>query len=251
MQLAGLAVASLAFLAGPALFVYLAFFLGNLWPHAVPLVEPSVDFGATFAPPWAALNNLGLITLFGIQHSLMSRTWFKAWARRFLPEDLERTCYVVCSNFAFALLLLFWRPIPFEIYDLGDGILEDVVWSVYVIGWLLLIAGLIAIGPGDLLGLKQAWAWFRGRRYVEPAFKSNWLFERVRHPLYMALLICLWVTPHMTIGHVMFAAGMSAYIALGIRWEERDLVARFGQDYRDYRARTPALMPRLFKSRKP
>jgi len=110
----------------------------------------------------------------------------------------------------------------------------------------LLVAGLVAIGPRDLLGLNQAWAWFNGDRYQEPPFVSNWLFERVRHPLYMALLICLWVTPHMTLGHVLFAAGFSLYIAVGIRLEERDLISRFGKAYADYRARTPAVIPRFF-----
>ncbi len=246
LRLAGLLFAISAFIIGPALFAYMAAFLGNLWPHTSPWVDPSVDIGKTFPIHWAVLNNIFLMALFGLQHSLMSRTWFKAWMCRHVPHDLERTCYVMASNIVLLLLLLFWRPIPIVLYDLGDGVLEDVVWAVFAFGWILLIAGLLALGPRDLLGLNQALAWYNGNRYQEPPFVSNWLFERVRHPLYMALLICLWVTPHMTLGHVLFAAGLSTYIAFGIRLEERDLIGRFGKAYADYQARTPAVIPRFF-----
>lgn len=54
----------------------------------------------------------------------------------------------------------------------------------------------------------------------------------------------------MSVGHAVFAAGMSAYILLGIRFEERDLVRRFGDAYRAYRKRAGMLLPRLHR-RKP
>jgi protein-S-isoprenylcysteine O-methyltransferase Ste14 len=50
----------------------------------------------------------------------------------------------------------------------------------------------------------------------------------------------------MTLGHLLFAAGTTAYIFLGIYLEERDLVAVFGHDYRRYRERVAMLIPRLF-----
>ncbi len=52
----------------------------------------------------------------------------------------------------------------------------------------------------------------------------------------------------MSLGHLLLATGMTAYILIGIAYEERDLVAMFGQRYRDYRARVPALIPG-FKSK--
>ena len=51
----------------------------------------------------------------------------------------------------------------------------------------------------------------------------------------------------MTAGHALFAAAFSLYIAVGMRLEERGLLRRFGKAYDDYRARTPALLPRLFR----
>ena len=39
----------------------------------------------------------------------------------------------------------------------------------------------------------------------------------------------------MTVGRVLFNAGFTLYILIAVRWEERDLIARFGDDYRQYR----------------
>lgn len=52
-------------------------------------------------------------------------------------------------------------------------------------------------------------------------------------------------TPHMNAGHLLFAAGMSAYMLVGIRHEERAMVGLFGSEYDDYKARVGMLAPRL------
>ena len=58
-----------------------------------------------------------------------------------------------------------------------------------------------------------------------------------------------WAAPTMTVAHLVFAAMTTAYILTAIRWEERDLVAAFGNVYIDYRARTPMLVPRWSRRR--
>ena len=47
----------------------------------------------------------------------------------------------------------------------------------------------------------------------------------------------------MSVGHLLFAAVTTAYIFVGIWLEERDLVALFGDEYRNYRNRVAMLVP--------
>jgi methanethiol S-methyltransferase len=77
----------------------------------------------------------------------------------------------------------------------------------------------------------------------EAQFKTPLLYRYVRHPLYLGLLLSLWMVPVMTAGRLLFALGLSAYIGVGIAFEERDLIEQFGERYRRYRAEVGMLLP--------
>jgi protein-S-isoprenylcysteine O-methyltransferase Ste14 len=54
--------------------------------------------------------------------------------------------------------------------------------------------------------------------------------------MYLGVLMGVWITPIMTVGHLLLATGMTAYVLIGMRYEERDLARRFGRPYERWRA---------------
>jgi protein-S-isoprenylcysteine O-methyltransferase Ste14 len=62
-------------------------------------------------------------------------------------------------------------------------------------------------------------------------------------------MIAFWAAPVMTIAHFIFASICTMYMITAIQFEERDLVASFGEQYTRYRERAPMLIPFLKKRR--
>jgi protein-S-isoprenylcysteine O-methyltransferase Ste14 len=208
---------------------------------------PSIDNGPPPSLAVALPLDLALIALFGLQHSGMARTAIKRLCARLLPAPLERATYVWFANVALALLVFAWRPLPITVWTVSAAWAVWAIWGVFAVGWGLAAIGSLLIDHLQLLGLSQAWSWFRGRSYEIKPFQRHWLYERVRHPIQLGLILAFWATPHMTVGHLMFAAGLTLYIVIATRLEERDLITAFGADYADYRARVPGLVPRLWR----
>ena len=82
------------------------------------------------------------------------------------------------------------------------------------------------------------------RKPYEPLqFRTPLFYARVRHPLYLAWTLAFWATPTMTVGHALLAAGLTAYMAIAVVWEERDLIAHFGHRYLEYQRSVPMFVP--------
>ena len=243
LRAVGLVYALVAFVMAFALFLYAIPFLANLRFLKRAIVNPTIDFGPSGPVISAFLIDACLIGLFGLQHSLMARDGFKGWLTRYVPAGLERATYVHASNLALWPVLLLWQPIPIVLLDLSG--VRPVMVGLYWAGWLIVLLSSLNIDLLELWGLRQAWCWSQGETHQPPPFKESWLYRQVRHPIYLGLLIAFWATPQLTMGHVLFAACMSAYIFIGAWFEERDLVRNYGDAYRAYQRDVPAYLPRL------
>lgn len=204
----------------------------------------SVDSPAFPVPPGQALAvDLALIALFGVQHSAMARAPFKAWLARWLPAAAERSAYVLASSVALAAVFLSWQSIPIAIWNHNDGWKHVVLMALFWTGWAMVLASSFLIDHFDLFGLRQVTLYLRGVPYTPVPFRESWVYRRVRHPLMASFLVAFWATPRMTVGHLVFALGMTVYILVGVRFEEADLARAFGEKYADYRRRVPMLLP--------
>lgn len=227
---------------GYAVVAYVGFLVVIVWA-IVWLADAGavtgIDRGPAAAPAVAVLIDLALLGLFAAHHSVFARPAIKRALR--LPPRIERATYVLTADVLLALVLWLWHPIPDTVWDVGAAPWRVVIWAGYGIGWSIAIASTWMIDHYDFVGLRQA----ASRSYRPPGFQVRWLYAWVRHPLMLGLLIAFWMTPTMTWGHVLFAAASSVYIAVGIRFEERDLRASLGRPYLDYASRTPAILPGL------
>ena len=221
-------------------FLYLLAFLANLAPLSVDLGRDMSSVGV------AVLIDVGLLMLFGVQHSVMARLGFKRAWTRIVPKELERSFYVLLSSAVLALLIWQWRPIATPVLWHAESVWTSALaWSVMLVGVLVLLWATFLINHFELFGLQQGWITLRGGELRGPAFVTPYLYKIVRHPLYVGWLLIFWGAPTMSAGRLLFAVGMSGYILLAIRFEERDLAEHIGEPYRRYKQQVPALLPRI------
>ncbi len=223
-----------------ATFLYLIVFVGDFTFAAV-----TVDSGPEAAPAVAAVIDVALIALFGLQHSVMARPGFKAWWTKIVPPPIERSVFVLFASIALIILFLCWRPIDAIVWNVTSPVLRDVIWVLFWIGWATVLVSTFLINHFELFGLQQAWLHVRGREAAKPELRQPGFYRWIAHPLYSGFFLAFWATPEMTAGHLLLAAGVSIYMVIAIRYEERDLTDLFGDDYRRYRSGVGMLTPRF------
>lgn len=219
--------------------LYAAGFVGGF------LVPKSIDSAPTHGVVAAIAINASLLGVFALQHSVMARPAFKRWITGFIPEAAERSTYVLLSSLALIVLFFYWSPMGGVVWEVQNRVGRGLLFAGFAFGWLLVLGTSFLINHFDLFGLRQVWKYLRGEPYVGLKFVTPGPYKLVRHPLYVGWLFAFWCAPTMTAAHLLFAVGTTAYILVAIQLEERDLMDFHGRDYREYRRRTPMLVPRM------
>jgi protein-S-isoprenylcysteine O-methyltransferase Ste14 len=221
-----------------AVFAYLVGFMANL-----PQLPATLDRGPDAHWSFALTVDLGLIALFGLQHSVMARQGFKRGWTRIVPAAAERSVYVLVTSLVLILFFWLWLPIPAVLWSVTAPLGWWLLTGLSALGWLIVLTSTYLINHFELFGLQQAWLHLRGKDAAAPKLRMPLFYKLVRHPLYSGFLIAFWAAPVMTVGHLVFAAGMTAYILIGVHFEERDLGAFFGEDYAAYQRVVGAVVP--------
>ena len=221
-----------------ATFVYTIGFVGGVG------VPKTIDSGPAGALAPALAVDLLLLGLFAVQHSVMARRGFKRWWTRIIPPAVERSTFVLAATLVLALIDWQWRPIAEPVaWNVGPGAASVVLQALFWLGWAVLLLSTFLINHFELFGLRQVYAGLTGRDVPAAEFRTPLFYRYVRHPIYVGFILAFWSAPVMTAGHLLFSVACTGYILVGIWFEERDLVAQFGDRYRAYRSQVGMLVP--------
>jgi protein-S-isoprenylcysteine O-methyltransferase Ste14 len=223
-----------------ATFLYLIAFVGN-----IAVVPRTVDIGPAAAPAAAAVIDIALIALFGVQHSVMARQGFKAWWTKVVPPPAERSVYVLMASAALIILFSFWRPIEGTVWSVTNPLGETLLWALFALGWGIVLLSTFLLNHFELFGLQQAWLHLRGRQAEPHQLRQPLFYKWVAHPLYSGFFLAFWATPHMSYSHLLLSAGVSVYMLIAIRYEEHDLTGYYGEEYTTYRKSVGMIFPRF------
>lgn len=201
------------------------------------------DVVAPPARPWwpAAGVNLLLFSVFALHHSLLARTGLKRRVLRVVGPALERPLYVWLSSLLFAACCWWWQPLPGVWYAWPEGG-RPVALGVQGLG---LVVTLVAVRRLDA----QALAGLRREHPDAPPrpLETSGLYGLVRHPIYFGWILFVLGAPVMTATRGLFALVSIAYLVAAVPFEERGLIAVYGERYRAYQRQVRArLVPGVF-----
>jgi methanethiol S-methyltransferase len=218
-------------------FLYAIAFVGGF------LVPRRLDGPLESSAGLAVAIDCALLTVFAVQHSIMARQWFKERWTQIVPWAIERSTYVLCASLALDLLFWQWRPLGIQVWSVQNAAARTVFFTLFAAGWMIVLVMTFFINHFDLFGLRQVWLPLMGRPYTRITFRTPPPYRLVRHPLYFGFLLAFWMTPNMTLAHLLFAVATTGYIVLAIQFEEKDLIREHGPAYQEYRRKVPMLLP--------
>jgi len=179
------------------------------------------------------------MALYGGIHSFLAGQRPRLLARRLFGEA-GRRWYRLAYNLLAGLLLL---PILLLVRILPDAPLYTIPMPLMLVTMALqgvaILSMIFVVYETGIL----AFVGLAPEEERTPQLVTNGAYHWMRHPLYTASLVVLWLFPTMGWNLLAFTLGATIYILIGIRFEERRMLRVYGKKYADYRRRTPMLFP--------
>jgi protein-S-isoprenylcysteine O-methyltransferase Ste14 len=189
------------------------------------------------------------IVLWGFVHSLLVTPGTRARVRQWFGAGSDRWYRLAYNIFS---IVTFMPILGLGAMDPGETLyVIPPPWSYLALaGQLLAVAalgvGLLQTGLWTFLGFEQLLV---KSKEGNAQMVTGGLYRWVRHPLYTAGLVFIWLTPVMTVNLLVLNIGLTIYLVVGAIFEERKLVREFGAAYRDYQENVPMLIPGMIRRR--
>ena len=183
--------------------------------------------------------------IYGVVHSFLAADTVKAAVERRTGRGAFRFYRLFYNLVASAAIAPLWLALT----RFPDAPLYSIPFPQKVFFFALqaaaaagLVASVAQTGVLSFLGIAQL-SRPGAAKEEKTALVKTGLFRLVRHPAYSCGIAMLWLSPAMTVNLLALNAGLSAYMIVGAFIEERRLVVELGDEYRDYRRRTPMFVP--------
>jgi hypothetical protein len=210
-----------------AAFAYLALLAAILWGMlflggSVPF--PNMDAAGAAAPLPAAFVDLGLLLVLALLHRSVSRGMLRHFTPRFFPPGLERSTHAWAAAAVLGLIYAGWQPLPQVLWTVS-GSLHWALSALFYLAWTLMLIGAFLASHLDLFEVAEAArvalpAVADDGRRAQTASKAS-LTHTSFQPLYWGILVAVWATSVMTLGHLLLAAAVTGYLLLDGLWAAR------------------------------
>ena len=218
---------------GGGSLIAFAYFLG--WGTPFPIGIARSDTARL------SIDSLLCLTFF-LQHSGMIRRSAKQRIGRWIPVNQIPALYSIASGVALLALVVLWQPTDHALVRLGGPLrwVSTIVSAAAVAGFAWGVHALREFDPFGTLALKAV---LGNTPVPQSLFVARGPYRIVRHPLYLFILILIWCVPSLSADRLLFNLLWTAWIVVGTKLEERDLLADFGEVYREYQRSVPMLIP--------
>ncbi len=201
---------------------------------------------------------------FGLCHSLLCRAWVKRRVERFFGPPflagLYRPFYAFLSSAYLLWLWFFSTDLDGDLffYSLPGGLAIFPI-TAKTAATVLIALSFREINFSEFTGVGPFFRWAKGdlggnpltplaltpldeapMTHRQEPFACRGIYLWVRHPLNTAAFVWIWTQENYTLYNIVFAACLTAYILIANRFEENDLIARYGPAYERYRRIVPA-----------
>jgi protein-S-isoprenylcysteine O-methyltransferase Ste14 len=227
------------YLVGLVSLLWFILAMGGLAPTAFGPIH-------TISTASAIAVNIGLVVLFGLQHSIMARPGFKSFMSRFMPHATERATFLLLTGLTLMFAIAYWQPLPGQVWQVEQTAPMIALWTLYGLGWTYLLLATFATNHFELMGLRQTYFYVRNLPYRKVKFTNKYMYSYSRHPMMLGLLIGMWCVPTMSVSQFVMASLLTLYVFIGIFFEERDLMKEFGESYKKYKSEVATLIPRIY-----
>ena len=184
------------------------------------------------------------VVLWGVIHSVTASLEAKDWLRRRFGDGtmrFYRLGYNLFSAISFLPILLLMAILPDRVLYHISAPWVYISMGGQIVAVALLVLGILQTDTLSFVGLRQLF----DDSERPSQLVTHGLYRWVRHPLYSAGILFIWLTPVMSQNSLVIFIAITVYILVGAFFEERKLAREFGAAYLEYKAATPMLVPGL------